>query len=73
LIYLFINSFSDVNKIKDAIGDKLGANISYMSTFFSGLIIAFIKGWKLTLVVMSISPILFVLGFTLTKVKRQQN
>ena len=31
-----------------------------MTTFIGGVIVAFVKGWKLTLVILSVSPLLFV-------------
>ncbi len=58
----------DVNKIKDGIGDKLGNGIQYVSTFFISVIISFARGWKLTLVILSISPLLFISSFLFTKV-----
>nr|QUF59436.1 ATP-binding cassette transporter Abcb1-3 [Brachionus angularis] len=57
----------DVNKIKDGIGDKLGNAIQYVSTFLVAVIISLVKGWKLTLVILSISPLLFCSSFLFTK------
>lgn len=31
-----------------------------MTTFIGGVVVAFAKGWKLTLVILSVSPLLFV-------------
>jgi len=31
-----------------------------VTTFIGGVIVAFVKGWKLTLVILSVSPLLFV-------------
>lgn len=59
---------SDVNKIKDGIGDKIGSGIQYIATFFIAIIISLVKGWKLTLVIMSISPLLFISSALFTKV-----
>ena len=65
----------DVNKIQEGIGIKLGTAIEIVSTLISCLIIGrifdgntktkfshlgFIKGWKLTLVVLSMLPVIFV-------------
>ncbi|CAF1013430.1 unnamed protein product [Adineta ricciae] len=50
----------DINKIANGIGDKLGTVIEIGSTFISCLVIGFIKGWKLTLVVLSMLPIVFL-------------
>jgi len=38
-----------------------------MSTFIGGVIVAFIKGWKLTLVILSASPLLFVTSVMFAK------
>ena len=54
--------FSDVNKIKDAIGDKLGNTIQHLSSFFFGIVISFIRGWKLSLVISSLAPLLLIIG-----------
>ncbi|KAM7383493.1 hypothetical protein PAMP_003139 [Pampus punctatissimus] len=48
----------DVYKIQEGIGDKVGMLIQAFSTFFTSFIIGFIKGWKLTLVILAISPAL---------------
>ncbi|CAF3869833.1 unnamed protein product, partial [Rotaria sp. Silwood1] len=48
----------DVNKIRDGIGDKLGAIIRAISTFISCVIISLVKGWKLALVILSTLPII---------------
>ncbi|CAF1014116.1 unnamed protein product [Rotaria sordida] len=50
----------DVNKIHDGIGDKLGSTSQFIGAFFTGFILGFVKGWKLTLVILSISPLLFI-------------
>ncbi|NXL16344.1 MDR1 protein, partial [Setophaga kirtlandii] len=48
----------DINTIREGIGDKISIFLQFFSTFVSGVIIGFIYGWKLTLVVMSVSPLL---------------
>uniref|UniRef100_A0A8C9VRZ6 ATP-binding cassette, sub-family B (MDR/TAP), member 4 n=1 Tax=Scleropages formosus TaxID=113540 RepID=A0A8C9VRZ6_SCLFO len=50
----------DVFKINEGIGDKLGMLIQSLSTFITGFVIGFIMGWKLTLVILAISPVLGV-------------
>lgn len=50
--------FSDVSKISEGIGDKVGMFFQAVATFFAGFIVGFIRGWKLTLVIMAISPIM---------------
>nr|UOU03320.1 ATP-binding cassette subfamily B1-2 [Brachionus rubens] len=57
----------DINKIKDGFGDKFGNAIQFLSTSIAGLIIGFIRGWKLTLVILALSPILFICALIFTK------
>uniref|UniRef100_A0A2K5CHL1 Phosphatidylcholine translocator ABCB4 n=1 Tax=Aotus nancymaae TaxID=37293 RepID=A0A2K5CHL1_AOTNA len=49
---------SDVSKINEGIGDKIGMFFQSMATFFTGFIVGFTRGWKLTLVILAISPVL---------------
>ncbi|XP_047610351.1 ATP-binding cassette sub-family B member 5 [Phacochoerus africanus] len=48
----------DINKINDGIGDKIALLFQNMSTFSIGLVIGLAKGWKLTLVTLSTSPLI---------------
>ncbi|XP_027429375.1 phosphatidylcholine translocator ABCB4 isoform X4 [Zalophus californianus] len=48
----------DISKISEGIGDKVGMFFQAVATFFAGFIVGFVRGWKLTLVIMAISPIL---------------
>ncbi|KAH0627478.1 hypothetical protein JD844_003227 [Phrynosoma platyrhinos] len=48
----------DVSKINEGIGDKIAMLIYGIAAFLAGFIIGFIKGWKLTLVILAISPVL---------------
>ncbi|XP_048010272.1 ATP-binding cassette, sub-family B (MDR/TAP), member 4 isoform X1 [Megalobrama amblycephala] len=58
----------DVYKINEGIGDKLGMLIQNLTTFFVGIIIGFIYGWKLTLVILSVSPLLGISAAIISKV-----
>uniref|UniRef100_A0A8C2XQ30 ATP binding cassette subfamily B member 1 n=1 Tax=Cyclopterus lumpus TaxID=8103 RepID=A0A8C2XQ30_CYCLU len=49
----------DVYKIQEGIGDKAGKLIQAVSTFLASFIIGFSKGWKLTLVILAVSPVNF--------------
>ncbi|KYQ92143.1 ABC transporter B family protein [Tieghemostelium lacteum] len=49
---------SDTVLYQDAIGEKVGHFLHNISTFFAGFAIGFTKGWQLTLVITSISPLL---------------
>ncbi|XP_007447541.1 PREDICTED: multidrug resistance protein 1 [Lipotes vexillifer] len=48
----------DVSKINEGIGDKIGIFFQSMATFFTGFIVGFTQGWKLTLVILALSPVL---------------
>ncbi|XP_009077778.1 PREDICTED: multidrug resistance protein 1-like, partial [Acanthisitta chloris] len=48
----------DINMIHEGIGDKICIFVQFLSTFLTGIIIGFIHGWKLTLVILSVSPLL---------------
>ncbi|KAI6672601.1 hypothetical protein NL676_000507 [Syzygium grande] len=52
----------DTVLIQDAMGEKVGKFMQLVSTFIGGFIIAFTKGWQLTLVMLSIIPPLVVSG-----------
>ncbi|PON64855.1 ABC transporter [Parasponia andersonii] len=52
----------DTVLIQDAMGEKVGKFIQLVATFFGGFIIAFIKGWFLTLVMLSSIPALVISG-----------
>lgn len=53
-----VSSFSDVSKINEGIGDKIGIFFQSMATFFTGFTVGFTQGWKLTLVILAVSPVL---------------
>ncbi|XP_073533901.1 ATP-binding cassette sub-family B member 5-like isoform X4 [Phyllobates terribilis] len=50
----------DINKINDGIGDKVGHLLQNSATCIAGLVIALVKGWQLTLVYMSTSPLMSI-------------
>ncbi|KAE9453920.1 hypothetical protein C3L33_14178, partial [Rhododendron williamsianum] len=52
----------DTVLIQDAMGEKVGKFIQLVSTFLGGFVIAFIKGWLLTLVLLSCIPLLVITG-----------
>ncbi|XP_049364001.1 ABC transporter B family member 11-like [Solanum verrucosum] len=51
---------SDTLTIQDAIGEKVGKFIQVSATFLGGFVIAFIKGWRLALVLSSSIPPLVI-------------
>ncbi|KAG7242239.1 hypothetical protein INR49_024285 [Caranx melampygus] len=58
----------DVYKIQEGIGDKAGMLIQAFTTFISSFIIGFSKGWKLTLVILAVSPVLGISAALFSKV-----
>ncbi|NXU20405.1 MDR1 protein, partial [Pardalotus punctatus] len=48
----------DVSKINEGIGDKIGLLVQSLTTFITGFIVGLIRGWKLTLVILAVSPVL---------------
>uniref|UniRef100_A0A3P9JUV8 ATP-binding cassette, sub-family B (MDR/TAP), member 11a n=1 Tax=Oryzias latipes TaxID=8090 RepID=A0A3P9JUV8_ORYLA len=48
----------DINKISNAIADQVSIFIERISTFIFGFMVGFIGGWKLTLVVVAVSPLI---------------
>ncbi|XP_029444667.1 multidrug resistance protein 1-like isoform X2 [Rhinatrema bivittatum] len=48
----------DISKINEGIGDKIAMLFQSLATFLAGFVIGFIKGWKLTLVILAISPVM---------------
>ncbi|KAF2310356.1 hypothetical protein GH714_007963 [Hevea brasiliensis] len=52
----------DTVLIQDAMGEKVGKFLQLILTFISGFVIAFVKGWKLTIVMLSSIPLLVLSG-----------
>ncbi|NWU34612.1 ABCBB protein, partial [Hylia prasina] len=50
----------DVNKINEAIADQVAIFIQRITTFVCGFLLGFVRGWKLTLVIIAVSPLLGV-------------
>ncbi|XP_068446529.1 bile salt export pump isoform X2 [Clinocottus analis] len=48
----------DINKINDAIADQVSIFLQRFTTFVCGFCIGFVKGWKLTLVIVAASPLI---------------
>ncbi|KAJ1766822.1 hypothetical protein IW139_001768 [Coemansia sp. RSA 353] len=48
----------DVNLIQEGVSEKFSFVIQYVSTFISGIVLAFVRGWQLTLVVLAVMPLL---------------
>ncbi|OAY73622.1 ABC transporter B family member 21, partial [Ananas comosus] len=56
----------DMILIQDAIGEKVGKFIQLVATFLGGFIIAFTKGWLLSLVMLSSIPPVVIAGATMS-------
>ncbi|KAL5182709.1 ABC transporter B family member 11 [Glycine soja] len=52
----------DTVLIQEAMGEKVGKFIQYVACFFGGTVIAFIKGWLLSLALLSSLPLLVLSG-----------
>ncbi|XP_046391423.1 multidrug resistance protein homolog 49-like [Ischnura elegans] len=50
----------DLNKLKDGIGEKVGMVVMLSVSFLSNIVVSFIYGWKLTLVILSLMPLLVI-------------
>ncbi|MBN3300230.1 ABCBB protein, partial [Amia calva] len=48
----------DINKINDAIADQVGIFIQRFTTFICGFLVGFVRGWKLTMVIVAASPLI---------------
>ncbi|XP_060175041.1 ABC transporter B family member 11-like [Lycium barbarum] len=58
----------DTVLIQDAMGEKVGKFVQLISTFVGGFVIAFTKGWLLTLVMLSAIPPLVISGAAMSLV-----
>ncbi|XP_058520228.1 bile salt export pump [Ochotona princeps] len=61
----------DINKINDAIADQLAIFIQRMTSAVFGFLLGFYRGWKLTLVIISVSPLIgfgaAIIGLSVSK------
>lgn len=62
---------SDINKINNAIADQVSIFIERLSTFVFGFMVGFIGGWKLTLVVIAVSPLIGIAAGLMAMVRGQ--
>lgn len=53
---------ADVNLVQEGIGEKLGVIMQSIAGFITGFVIAFTKGWKLSLVLLAVFPVVAVAG-----------
>ncbi|ORY03080.1 ABC transporter protein [Basidiobolus meristosporus CBS 931.73] len=57
----------DVTVIQEGKSQKVGLVIQNITTFISGFVLAFVKGWKMTLVLLSALPLLAAVGALMTR------
>ncbi|XP_068640253.1 ABC transporter B family member 13-like [Aristolochia californica] len=53
---------SDTILVQDAIGDKIGHCLRYLSQFFTGFVVGFTSVWQLTLLTLAVVPLLVISG-----------
>lgn len=53
---------SDAILVQDAIGDKIGHSLRYLSQFFVGFAVGFISVWQLTLLTLAVVPLIAIAG-----------
>ena len=54
--------FRDLNKLVEGMGEKFARFIQCMMTFIGAYVIGFIYGWKLTLVLLAMLPLMALAG-----------
>ncbi|XP_071479162.1 ATP-dependent translocase ABCB1-like [Diadema antillarum] len=52
----------DMERVKEGLGDKISITLQYVATFVASFGIAFWKSWEMTLVLLSMSPLLALAG-----------
>jgi ATP-binding cassette subfamily B (MDR/TAP) protein 1 len=50
--------------------EKIALFVQLMTNFVGGFIVAFIYGWQMTLVMLTITPLLVITGAVTTKVRQ---
>ncbi len=64
---------SETRRFQDGLGDKFAMVIQQLACFIAGLIIAFVKGWELSLVVLSTVPLMVICGAAMMMVMASAN
>ncbi|GMS86081.1 hypothetical protein PENTCL1PPCAC_8256, partial [Pristionchus entomophagus] len=60
--------FDNLERVREGTGDKVALLIQYTAQFLGGFIVAFSYDWRLTLIMMSLSPIMIFCGGFIAKV-----
>eukprot|EP00746_Dinoflagellata_sp_MGD_P002986 gnl/MRDRNA2_/MRDRNA2_105825_c0_seq1.p1 gnl/MRDRNA2_/MRDRNA2_105825_c0~~gnl/MRDRNA2_/MRDRNA2_105825_c0_seq1.p1 ORF type:complete len:1270 (-),score=303.55 gnl/MRDRNA2_/MRDRNA2_105825_c0_seq1:59-3868(-) len=63
---------TEVQKVQDAIGQKFGLMLVPLGQLLAGLIVGMIYGWKLTLVILCLFPLMGLSGFLLTSAATEE-
>lgn len=58
----------DINQIHEGIGDKVSTFLQWFSSAISSFIIGFVYGWQLTLVMLSVAPLLALAAGVMSKI-----
>ncbi|KAJ6301922.1 hypothetical protein OIU77_016100 [Salix suchowensis] len=58
---------TDASTVRRLVGDSLSLMVQNISTILSALVIAFSANWMLTLIIIAISPLLFIQGYMQAK------
>ena len=61
--------YRDVSVFQRGLGDKMATFIQWVSCFVGGSVICLIRGWKLTLVLLSVAPIAAIVGAIIAMVR----
>lgn len=59
---------SDLDKLKEGIGEKLSIFIYLLMSFVISVVFSFFYGWKLTLVMMTCAPVIILCTAVVAKV-----
>ena len=51
---------SDMAKIQEGMGDQLSISIQWLTTFLAGFVIGFVREWRLTLLLLVITPLVAI-------------
>ena len=58
----FTHACSDMERVREGLGDKASMFIQFTSAFLAGFAVGFIYNWQLTLVMLSLSPLIAATG-----------
>ncbi|KAI8077272.1 P-loop containing nucleoside triphosphate hydrolase protein [Gilbertella persicaria] len=58
---------SDTQIIQDGISEKFGQFVTLLAQFIAGLVVAFVRGWKMACVMLAIIPLLMGAGRTMAR------